>query len=372
MRAEGWRRGRCASPGDLPPAVAARTILDAAGYEGQVLASGTSMRPHHRAGRRRRPIDAFRWAQLGTSARRTSAVYSWSNRRVSRLAVARQAHRPGRKRVWRAEGSTPSPASPGRPRSGPPAGRVRWRPDRCRRDIGRRPGPMRRRAGVVDRAGPRRPHQRRPRRPGQRGCRGPALGRIARCLNASGCSAARSILRTSATSSRRSTSATRSASTASSPSWPTCRGRRGGSTISAPARDRLALVETAVGRSPGWGEPHRARSGRPELPPTRWPSWPPATRVPTCSRSSARTPPPASGPGSGTTRSRPAPPWSWWSGRAGARPPGGFDWVRVEVPHLEVSSTDLQAGRGRAPARLLLPPAVIDGIRHRQLYGVPV
>src|SRR5262249_3724744 len=53
--------------------------------------------------------------------------------------------------------------------------------------------------------------------------------------------------------------------------------------------------------------------------------------------------------------------------------PEGFEWVRVEVPHLEVSSTDLRARvvDGR-PLDYLLPPAVIDGIRDRQLYGAPV
>jgi nicotinate-nucleotide adenylyltransferase len=49
--------------------------------------------------------------------------------------------------------------------------------------------------------------------------------------------------------------------------------------------------------------------------------------------------------------------------------PEGVDWVRVEVPHLEVSSTDL---RGRVvdgrPLDYLLPPAVIDEIRRRRLY----
>jgi nicotinate-nucleotide adenylyltransferase len=56
-----------------------------------------------------------------------------------------------------------------------------------------------------------------------------------------------------------------------------------------------------------------------------------------------------------------------------SRLPAGFEWVRVEVPHLEVSSTDLRARvvDGR-PLDYLLPPAVIDGIRQRRLYGVPV
>jgi nicotinate-nucleotide adenylyltransferase len=53
--------------------------------------------------------------------------------------------------------------------------------------------------------------------------------------------------------------------------------------------------------------------------------------------------------------------------------PDGFEWVRVEVPHLDVSSTDLRARvvDGR-PLDYLLPPSVIDGIRQRRLYGVPV
>jgi nicotinate-nucleotide adenylyltransferase len=51
--------------------------------------------------------------------------------------------------------------------------------------------------------------------------------------------------------------------------------------------------------------------------------------------------------------------------------PGGFDWVHVEVPHLEVSSTDLRARveDGR-PLEFLLTPPVIDGIRARRLYGM--
>jgi nicotinate-nucleotide adenylyltransferase len=56
-----------------------------------------------------------------------------------------------------------------------------------------------------------------------------------------------------------------------------------------------------------------------------------------------------------------------------SRLPEGLEWVRVEVPHLEVSSTDLRARvvDGR-PLDYLLPPPVIDGIRQRRLYGVPV
>jgi nicotinate-nucleotide adenylyltransferase len=53
--------------------------------------------------------------------------------------------------------------------------------------------------------------------------------------------------------------------------------------------------------------------------------------------------------------------------------PEGIDWVRVEVPHLEVSSTDLRARvtDGR-PLDYLLPRAVINCIVERGLYGVRV
>ncbi len=49
--------------------------------------------------------------------------------------------------------------------------------------------------------------------------------------------------------------------------------------------------------------------------------------------------------------------------------PGGFDWTRVEVPRLEVSSTDLRArcGDGR-PLDFLVPPGVLDVIHQRGLY----
>lgn len=47
------------------------------------------------------------------------------------------------------------------------------------------------------------------------------------------------------------------------------------------------------------------------------------------------------------------------------------DWVHVEVPRLEVSSTDLRerCGDGR-PLDYLIPQAVLDVIRERGLYGV--
>lgn len=47
-----------------------------------------------------------------------------------------------------------------------------------------------------------------------------------------------------------------------------------------------------------------------------------------------------------------------------------FDWIRVEVPHLDVSSTDLRAraGDGR-PLDYLVTDPVLDVIRERGLYA---
>ncbi len=52
--------------------------------------------------------------------------------------------------------------------------------------------------------------------------------------------------------------------------------------------------------------------------------------------------------------------------------PDGFGWVHVEVPHLEVSSTDLRARvlDGR-PLDFLLPAPVVALIRERRLYRKP-
>jgi nicotinate-nucleotide adenylyltransferase len=51
--------------------------------------------------------------------------------------------------------------------------------------------------------------------------------------------------------------------------------------------------------------------------------------------------------------------------------PDGVPWVRVEVPHVEVSSTDLRARAvdGR-PLDFLIPDDVLGEIRARRLYGV--
>lgn len=50
--------------------------------------------------------------------------------------------------------------------------------------------------------------------------------------------------------------------------------------------------------------------------------------------------------------------------------PGGVDWLHVEVPHLDVSSTDLRerVADGR-PLDYLVPQAVLDVIAERGLYS---
>lgn len=56
-------------------------------------------------------------------------------------------------------------------------------------------------------------------------------------------------------------------------------------------------------------------------------------------------------------------------GTGDGRPPEGWQWERVEVPRLEVSSTDLRARvRDGRPLDYLLTPAVINSIRTRRLY----
>jgi nicotinate-nucleotide adenylyltransferase len=60
-------------------------------------------------------------------------------------------------------------------------------------------------------------------------------------------------------------------------------------------------------------------------------------------------------------------------GSGEGEPPPGWSWVRVEVPRLEVSSTDLRARvvEGR-PLDYLLSAAVIETIGRRRLYREPV
>lgn len=59
-------------------------------------------------------------------------------------------------------------------------------------------------------------------------------------------------------------------------------------------------------------------------------------------------------------------------GSEGITPPEGFEWIQVEVPRLDVSSTDLRArvNDGR-PLDYLLTPGVIGCIEERHLYREP-
>jgi len=52
--------------------------------------------------------------------------------------------------------------------------------------------------------------------------------------------------------------------------------------------------------------------------------------------------------------------------------PDGWRWTHVEVPRLEVSSTELRdRARDGRPLDFLLPPGVVACIRERRLYGCP-
>ena len=58
-------------------------------------------------------------------------------------------------------------------------------------------------------------------------------------------------------------------------------------------------------------------------------------------------------------------------GHSDAPPMPGWRWVQIEVPSLEVSSTDLRARcRDGRPLVYLIPDSVLDVIRERGLYGV--
>jgi nicotinate-nucleotide adenylyltransferase len=57
-------------------------------------------------------------------------------------------------------------------------------------------------------------------------------------------------------------------------------------------------------------------------------------------------------------------------GTTSAPLPTGWRATNLEVPHLEVSSTDLRArARDGRPLDFLLPPAVVEEITARRLYG---
>ena len=136
-------------------------------------------------------------------------------------------------------------------------------------------------------------------------------------------------------------------------------GRGGG------ARRCTGLEASRIELDRGGPELHGRHAGRAGRAPSRRRS---------CSRSSARTPPPGWRPGSAIARWRPAPRSSWSSDRAGG-------------PCCPTASTGCgsrcRTSRCRAPtcgrgsstggrSTTCCPPAVIDGIRQRRLYGVPV
>ncbi len=59
-------------------------------------------------------------------------------------------------------------------------------------------------------------------------------------------------------------------------------------------------------------------------------------------------------------------------GAQAAAPVPGFRWVRLEVPRLEVSSTDLRARlRDGRPVDYLITTPVLDEVRRLGLYAVP-
>lgn len=56
-------------------------------------------------------------------------------------------------------------------------------------------------------------------------------------------------------------------------------------------------------------------------------------------------------------------------GSGGSRPPEGWDWINVEAPRVDVSSTDLrQRVRDGRPLDYLIPASVLDVIESHQLY----
>ena len=140
-----------------------------------------------------------------------------------------------------------------------------------------------------------------------------------------------------------------------------------------PAADRLAMVEAAVADVAG------LEAGRLEID-LGGPSFTADTLaalaerepgLPSCSRSSATTPPPAWPRGSATRRS------SRRSTMVVVDRPGepvqladDVPWIHVEVPRLEVSSTDLRARfvDGR-PLDYLVTDPVLQVIADRGLYG---
>ena len=58
------------------------------------------------------------------------------------------------------------------------------------------------------------------------------------------------------------------------------------------------------------------------------------------------------------------------AGNAGGRPPAGWEHIVVEVPALEISSTDIRNRfRSGRPVQALVPPRVVEYVRSNGLYG---
>ena len=136
------------------------------------------------------------------------------------------------------------------------------------------------------------------------------------------------------------------------------------------AEDRLAMVEAAVADVDGLvaGDAEIRRGGASFTADTLA-SMVEGIPAPTCSRSSATMPLPVSLRGNVTKKSSPSPTGRGRSTRCARRVPAGFDWLRVEVPRLEVSSTDLRARvRDGRPLDYLVTEPVLDIIAVRNLY----
>ena len=58
------------------------------------------------------------------------------------------------------------------------------------------------------------------------------------------------------------------------------------------------------------------------------------------------------------------------AGNPGGRPPEGWEHIVVEVPALEISSTDIRNRfRDGRPVQALVPPPVVEHVRSNGLYG---
>ena len=132
----------------------------------------------------------------------------------------------------------------------------------------------------------------------------------------------------------------------------------GGAAADHPRPDRLAMVEAAVDERRRRGRQQRSRSTGAA------PSYTADTLAAAARRGSRRgscsscwgpTPPPACSPGSGPTRCAGGRRWCWWTGPGTPAPPRRTvgRCVRVAVPRLDVSSTDLRrrVAAGRADRR---------------------